>query len=61
MPKKEVSMDVQAYRVAVRIALDDQITRNMLQVSRDAIQLNKKFVEMVKNIKAVNLQPVHGN
>lgn len=46
-------MDVQAYRVAVRIALDDQITRNMLQVSRDAIQLNKKFVEMVKNIKAV--------
>ncbi|MBN7122902.1 hypothetical protein BSU01_14455 [Erwinia billingiae] len=46
-------MDVQAYRVAVRIALDDQITRNMLQVSRDAIQLNKKFVEMAKNIKAV--------
>lgn len=53
MPKKEVSMDVQAYRVAVRIALDDQITRNMLQVSRDAIQLNKKFVEMAKNIKTV--------
>lgn len=46
-------MDVQAYRVAVRIALDDQITRNMLQVSRDAIQLNKKFVEMAKNIKTV--------
>lgn len=46
-------MDVQAYRVAVRIALDDQITRNMMQVSRDAIQLNKKFVEMAKNIKAV--------
>lgn len=46
-------MDVQAYRVAVRIALDDQITRNMMQVSRDAIQLNKKFVEMAKNIKTV--------
>ncbi|MCG7388747.1 hypothetical protein [Pantoea sp. ACRSB] len=46
-------MDVQAYRVAVRLALDDQITRNMMQVSRDAIELNKKFVEMAKNIKAV--------
>ena len=46
-------MDVQAYRVAVRLALDDQITRNMMQVSRDAVQLNKKFVEMAKNIKAV--------
>ncbi|MFZ4215938.1 hypothetical protein ACOZB2_31830, partial [Pantoea endophytica] len=46
-------MDVQAYRVAVRIALDDQITRNMMQVSRDAVQLNKKFVEMARNIKAV--------
>jgi hypothetical protein len=54
-PNKEVSMDVQAYRVAVRIALDDQITRNMLQVSRDAIQLNKKFVEMTKNIKTVTI------
>ncbi|MDF7658305.1 hypothetical protein PUG81_04935 [Erwiniaceae bacterium L1_54_6] len=46
-------MDVQAYRVAVRLALDDQITRNMMQVSRDAIELNKKFVEMTKNIKAM--------
>ncbi|MDF7627723.1 hypothetical protein PUG46_00400 [Erwiniaceae bacterium L1_55_4] len=46
-------MDVQAYRVAVRLALDDQITRNMMQVSRDAIELNKKFVEMAKSIKAV--------
>jgi len=46
-------MDVQAYRVAVRLALDDQITRNMMQVSRDAIELNKKFVEMTKSIKAV--------
>lgn len=46
-------MDVQAYRVAVRLALDDQITRNMMQVSRDAIELNKKFVEMAKHIKAV--------
>ncbi|MDY0929138.1 hypothetical protein SOM41_22560 [Enterobacter sp. CFBP8995] len=46
-------MDVQAYRVAVRLALDDQITRNMMQVSRDAVQLNKKFVEMARNIKAV--------
>jgi len=46
-------MDVQAYRVAVRLTLDDQITRNMMQVSRDAIELNKKFVEMSKSIKAV--------
>lgn len=46
-------MDVQAYRVAVRLALDDQITRNMMQVSRDAIELNKKFVEIAKSIKVV--------
>ncbi|MGP2486911.1 hypothetical protein ACTUTK_06955 [Pantoea ananatis] len=46
-------MDVQAYRVAVRLALDDQLTRQMMQVARDAIELNKKFVEMAKNIKAV--------
>ena len=53
MPVKEVPMDVQAYRVAVRLALDDQITRNLLQVSRDAIELNKKFVTITKNIKAL--------
>lgn len=46
-------MDVQAYRVAVRLALDDQITRNLLQVSRDAIELNKKFVTITRNIKAL--------
>jgi len=46
-------MDIQAYRVAVRLALDDQITRNLLQVSRDAIELNKKFVTITKNIKAL--------
>ena len=46
-------MDVQAYRVAVRLALDDQITRNMMQVAKDAIELNKKFGEIAKNIKAV--------
>lgn len=42
-------MDVQAYRVALRLALDDQITRNMMQVSRDDIELNNKFVEMAKH------------
>lgn len=46
-------MDVQAYRVAVRLALDDQITRNLMQVSRDAIELNKKFVTITRNIKAL--------
>jgi len=46
-------MDVKAYRVAVRLALDDQITRNLLQVSRDAIELNKKFVTITMNIKAL--------
>lgn len=46
-------MDIQAYRVAVRIALDDQISRQMMQVSRDALELNKTFVQMAKNIKAV--------
>ncbi|MCA1179784.1 MULTISPECIES: hypothetical protein [unclassified Pantoea] len=46
-------MDIQAYRVAVRLALDDQITRNLMQVSRDAIELNKKFVKITKNIKAL--------
>lgn len=46
-------MDVQAYRVAVRLALDDQITRNLMQVSRDAIELNKKFVTITGNIKAL--------
>lgn len=46
-------MDVQAYRVAVRLALDDQLTRNLLQVSRDAIELNKKFVAITRNIKAL--------
>ncbi|MBZ6409102.1 MAG: hypothetical protein LBE96_14645 [Kalamiella piersonii] len=46
-------MDIQAYRVAVRLALDDQLTRNLLQVSRDAIELNKKFVAITKNIKAL--------
>ncbi|MDJ0474345.1 hypothetical protein QNA27_11820 [Pantoea eucalypti] len=46
-------MDIQAYRVAVRLALDDQITRNLLQVSRDAIELNKKFVTITRNIKAL--------
>ncbi|WP_350769325.1 hypothetical protein [Pantoea anthophila] len=29
-------MNVQAYHVAVRVELDDQITRNLQQVSRDA-------------------------
>ncbi|WP_337037025.1 hypothetical protein [Pantoea agglomerans] len=47
-------MDVQAYHVAVRLALDDQITRNLMQVSRDAIELNKKFVTITRNIKALN-------
>lgn len=46
-------MDIQAYRVAVRLALDDQITRNLMQVSRDAIELNKKFVKITKNIKSL--------
>jgi len=46
-------MDIQAYRVAVRLALDDQITRNLMQVSRDAIELNKKFVTITRNIKAL--------
>jgi len=46
-------MDIQAYRVAVRLALDDQITRNLLQVSRDAIELNKKFVTITRSIKAL--------
>ena len=46
-------MDVKAYRVAVRLALDDQITRNLLQVSRDAIELNKKFLTITRNIKAL--------
>lgn len=46
-------MDVQAYRLAVRLALDDQITRNLLQVSRDAIELNMKFVTITWNIKAL--------
>lgn len=46
-------MDIQAYRVAVRLALDDQLTRNLLQVSRDTIELNKKFVTITKNIKAL--------
>lgn len=46
-------MDIQAYRVAVRLALDDQITRNLLQMSRDAIELNKKFVTITRNIKAL--------
>ncbi|WP_279634802.1 hypothetical protein [[Curtobacterium] plantarum] len=46
-------MDVQAYRVAVRLALDDQLTRSLLQVSRDAIELNKKFVTITRNIKAL--------
>ncbi len=46
-------MDIQAYRVAVRIALDDQISRQMMQVSRDALELNKKFVQMAKNINSV--------
>ena len=47
-------MDIQAYRVAVRLALDDQLTRNLLQVSRDAIELNNKFVTITKNIKSLN-------
>ncbi|MET3815445.1 hypothetical protein [Pantoea sp. UYEF8] len=47
-------MDVQAYRVAVRLALDDQITRNLLQVSQDVIELNKKFVTITKNIKVLS-------
>jgi|GEM_PF-515846 len=46
-------MDVQAYRVAVRLALDDQITRNMMRVSEDAMKLNEKFIQMQKNIKAI--------
>lgn len=46
-------MDIQAYSVAVRLALDDQLTRNLLQVSRDAIELNKKFVTITRNIKAL--------
>ncbi|WP_255562098.1 hypothetical protein [Rahnella sp. PD12R] len=46
-------MDIQAYRVAVRIALDDQISRQMMQVSRDALELNNKFVQMAKRIRAV--------
>ncbi|EPB4201302.1 hypothetical protein ACROPO_004205 [Yersinia enterocolitica] len=46
-------MDTQAYRVAVRLALDDQITRSLTQVSRDAIKLNEKFIQMAKNIKSI--------
>jgi len=52
-PQNEVFMDIQAYPVAVRLALDDQITRNMMQVRLNAIDLNKKFVQMARDIKAV--------
>ena len=37
----------------MRLALDDQITRNLLQVSRDAIELKKKFLTITRNIKAL--------
>jgi len=41
-------------RIAVRLALDDQITCcNLLQVSRDAIELNKKFGSITRNTKAM--------
>lgn len=46
-------MDIQAYCIAVRLALDDQITRNLLQVSRDAIELNKTFGSITGNTKAL--------
>lgn len=47
-------MDIQVYRVAVRLELDDQITRNLMQVSRNAIDLNKKLVKITMNIRALN-------
>lgn len=46
-------MNIQAYNVAVRLALDDQITRNMMRISQDAVKLNEKFIQMAKSIKGI--------
>ncbi|EIC82056.1 hypothetical protein SPM24T3_23782, partial [Serratia sp. M24T3] len=46
-------MNIQAYSVAVRLAMDDQISRNLMMISNDAVKLNKRFIQMAKNIKAI--------
>lgn len=46
-------MDLQSYKVAVHLVLNDDITRNMTRISEDAVKLNARFEQMQKVIKSV--------
>ncbi|TKI03585.1 hypothetical protein [Martelella alba] len=46
-------MDVQAYNVAVRIAMNDQISRALAAVSKDALKLHERFEQITKDIKGI--------
>jgi len=46
-------MDLQSYKVAVHLVLNDEITRNMTRISEDAVKLNARFEQMQKALKSV--------
>ncbi len=46
-------MDVQAYSVAVRIAMNDQISRALATVSKDALKLHERFEQITKDINGI--------
>ncbi len=46
-------MDVQAYAVAVRVAMDDQISRVLMTVSEDVLKLHERFQQINKDLQGI--------
>ncbi len=46
-------MDSQAYRVAVLLTLNDQLSKNLAKVGKDAQELGGKFDAINKSIQAI--------
>jgi hypothetical protein len=46
-------MDIQAYRVAVQLSVNDQISRVLYAVSRDALALHERFQQITKDLRDI--------
>lgn len=46
-------MDTQAYRVAVMLTVNDQLSKSLAKISKDAAELGGKFDAINKNIQAI--------
>lgn len=46
-------MDIQAYRVAVQLSVNDQLSRVLYSVSRDALALHERFQQITKDLQNI--------